>query len=147
MKLLATIGEHYRILSGREHTATCGSSMGGLFSIYIAWEHPEFARSHAALSSSFWATRNGSDTLEAIDRLRRLPRRDVRLWLDSGTQSAPGHGDDGMGDTQLAREALIEAGYAEGIDFQYYLDEEGFHSEASWAARLPMIFQFLFPTT
>ena len=44
------------------------------------------------------------------------------------------------------RDALIEAGYAEGIDFQYYLDEEGIHNESSWAARLPMIFQFLFPT-
>ncbi len=140
------VDRHYRTLNGREHKATCGSSFGGLFSIYIAWDHPEFARSHAALSSSFWATRNAADALVAIERLRSRPRRDVRLWLDSGRHSSPGHGDDGLGETLLAREALIEAGYTEGIDFQYYLDEEGIHSEASWAARLPMIFQFLFPT-
>ena len=140
------IGRHYRTLSSREHTATCGSSFGGLFSFYIAWEHSEFARGHAALSSSFWATRNAAGELEAIERIRSHPRRDIRLWLDCGRYSSPGHGDDGQAETLLAREALIEAGYAEGTDFQYFLDEEGIHSESSWAARLPMIFQFLFPT-
>lgn len=140
------IGRRYRTLSGREHTATCGSSFGGLFSVYIAWEHPEFARNHAALSTSFWVTRNTEGELEMIERIRRRPRLDIRLWLDCGNHSSPGEGDDGLIETLLAREALIEAGYAEGIDFQYYLDEEGIHSESSWAARLPMIFQFLFPT-
>ena len=43
------VAERYRVLSGREHTATCGSSLGGLFSIYIAWQHSDFARHHAAL--------------------------------------------------------------------------------------------------
>ena len=69
------IGRHYRTLSSREHTATCGSSFGGLFSFYIAWEHSEFARGHAALSSSFWATRNAAGELEAIERIRSHPRR------------------------------------------------------------------------
>ena len=91
-------------------------------------------------------TRNSAGGLVAIERIRSNTRRDIRLWLDSGKHSSPGHGDDGQAETLLAREALIGAGYAEGIDFQYYLDEEGIHSESSWAARLPMIFQFLFPT-
>ncbi len=138
---------HYRVLEGREHRAMCGSSMGGLFALYMAWEHPQFARHHAAISTSFWITRNPDGSLEAINRLRSLPRRDVRLWLDSGTRSAPGRGDDGMDDTRRARAALLEAGYVEGVDFQYYLDEGATHSEAAWAARLPLIFQFLFPAT
>ncbi|MCB0232815.1 MAG: hypothetical protein KDG58_01070 [Anaerolineae bacterium] len=67
------------------------------------------------------------------------------MWLDSGTRSAPDRGDDGMRDTLRARDVLLEAGYVPGVDFQYFLDEGGIHNEASWAARLPMIFQFLFP--
>lgn len=137
--------QHFRVLTGRDNTATCGSSMGGLFSLYIAWEHPDFARSHAALSTSFWITRAADGRLEAIERLRALPRRDVRLWLDSGTRSSPVRGDDGMGDTRRARKALLEAGYVEGVDFQYYLDEGATHSEAAWAARLPLVFSFLLP--
>lgn len=137
--------QHYRVLSGRDDTATCGSSMGGLFSLYMAWEYPDFAHSHAALSTSFWTTRSANGKLEAIERIRYLPRRDVRLWLDSGTRSSPFRGDDGMGDTRHARRALLEAGYVEGVDFQYYLDEGATHSEAAWAARLPLAFSFLLP--
>ena len=50
-----------------------------------------------------------------------------------------------MRDTLKAYDALLEAGYQPGPDFQYFLDEGGLHTEASWAARLPLVFQFLFP--
>jgi predicted alpha/beta superfamily hydrolase len=137
--------QNYRVLAGREHTATCGSSMGGLFSAYIAWERTEFARHHAVMSPSFWITQTASGKIEAVERLRTGQPRDIRLWLDSGTLSAPGYGNDDMFDTLAAREALLENGYSEGPDFQYYLDEGGRHTEASWAARLDRIFRFLFP--
>lgn len=139
------INSRYRTQPGREHTATCGSSMGGLFSAYIAWEHPEFARHHAILSPSLWMTRDEAGDLQAIGRVRNGGRPDVRLWLDSGTLDAPGRGDDGQQETQAMRDALLAAGYQAGPDFQYYLDEGATHSEAAWAARLPMVFQFLFP--
>ncbi|MCS6844993.1 MAG: alpha/beta hydrolase-fold protein [Caldilineales bacterium] len=146
-EVAAYVEQTYRALPDRDARATCGSSMGGLLSVYLAWEHPDFARHHAALSPSFWITRNPDGSMEAVNRLRSLPRRDVRLWLDSGTRSTPTRGDDGMRDTQLARAALLAAGYDEGRDFVYYLDEGAIHSETAWAARLPLIFQFLFPTT
>jgi predicted alpha/beta superfamily hydrolase len=145
-ELAPLVAARYRVMPGREHTATCGSSLGGLFSIYIAWEHSEFARHHAALSTSFWITRNRAGQMEAIERMRAWPRRDIRLWLDSGTWSSPGHGDDGQEETAAARCALLEAGYVEGRDFQVYVADGATHSEAAWAARLPLVFQFLFPT-
>ena len=139
------IRRHYRVLSGREHTATCGSSMGGLFSTYLAWERTDFAKHHAALSPSYWITRNFQGTLEVVERLRTGGRRDIRLWLDSGTLDTPNSGDDGRHDVLAARKALLENGYVEGQDFQYHVAEGATHSEASWATRLPLAFQFLFP--
>ncbi len=137
---------YYRILPGRENRATCGSSMGGLFSTYIAWEHPEFARHHAILSPAYSI---GHGLLprrnKHIERLRDSRQRDLRLWLDSGTRSTPTRGDDGMKATQAARDALLDNGYQLGLDFQYYLDEGAIHQEAAWAARLPKVFRFLFP--
>ncbi|GAB4578938.1 MAG: hypothetical protein Fur0022_16750 [Anaerolineales bacterium] len=130
---------HYRSLHGRENTATVGSSMGGLFSAYIAWDHPNFARHHAIMSPSFWITRNQEGALEMVEHFRHLERRDLRLWLDSGTQY------DGERDTRAARDALLENGYVEGPDFQYYLDRGAGHHEAAWAGRLGKVFQFLFP--
>ena len=130
---------HFRSLAGRENTATVGSSLAGLFSAYIAWDHPEFARHHALMSPSFWITRNQEGAMEIIEHFRYGERRDVRLWLDSGTNS------DGERDTRSARDALLENGYVEGPDFQYHLDKGAGHNEAAWAGRLSKVFQFLFP--
>lgn len=139
------IHQHYRILPGRENTATCGSSMGGLFSTYIAWEFPEFARQHALVSPAYHITANGQGTMEPIKRLRTGKPRDLRLWLDSGTQDRPGSGDDGRYQTLAARNALLQNGYVEGADFRYHLAIGASHNESAWTARLPLIFQFLFP--
>ena len=139
------IRQHYRVLPGRENTATCGSSMGGLFSTYIAWQFPEFARHHALVSPAFWTTANGQGKMEPVERLRTGQPRDVRLWLDSGTRDAPGRGDDGRYETIAARAALLQNGYVEGPDFHYYLAKGAVHKESAWAARLHLIFQFLFP--
>jgi predicted alpha/beta superfamily hydrolase len=139
------IQQTYRVLGGREQTATCGSSLGGLFSTYIAWEQPEFARHHAIMSPSYWLTRTPQDAFETIERLRQGPPRDLRLWLDSGTLDAPGRGNDGMPETLAARQALLDIGYQEGPDFRYYLAKGAIHHESAWAARLPLVFEFLFP--
>lgn len=141
------IAQRYRALTDRDHTATCGSSMGALFSHYLAWEHPDFARHHGILSPSYWATRNASGDMETLERLATSPKPDVRVWLDSGTggRDAPGPGDDNRFETIAAKEMLIANGYREGDDFVYLLFEEGTHSEGSWAARFDRVLTFLFP--
>jgi predicted alpha/beta superfamily hydrolase len=139
------VAKYYRAEQGREHTATCGSSMGGLFSLYMAWEHADFAQHHAALSTSFWITRNQQGKLTAVERLRQRPPRDIRLWLDSGSRDAPDVGDDGQQDTASARDALLENGYVQGHNLHYYLAEGSTHHESSWAARLDKVFRYLFP--
>lgn len=136
------VAAHYRVLPGREHTATCGSSLGGLFSAYLALEHPEFARHHGVLSASFWATERGGE-VEMFRRLQDAPVRDVRLWLDSGT--GEGDSDDNRAVTLAARKALLAAGYEEGRHFVYHLAEGAAHTEAAWAARFPAVLRFLFP--
>jgi len=140
------INDEYRVLSGREHTATCGSSMGGVFSTYLAFEHPEFARNHALLSPSYWTMYNQEGGLEVIDALKSLEAvPDLRLWLDSGTYDREDVGNDDRHNTTLFREALIEAGFVEGQNLRYFLDEGAVHHESSWSARLPEVFRFLFP--
>jgi len=139
------VNTHYRILQGPENTAVCGSSMGGLFTAHIALEAPDFANNYAIISPSFQLSRTKSGQLETVERLRNDLRQGLRIWLDSGTQSAPGYGTDNMHETRSAYEALREKGYKEGSDFQYFLDDGAGHNEEAWGARLPKIFQFLFP--
>ena len=139
------VTSHYRILKGPENTAVCGSSMGGLFTAHFALEAPDFANNYAIISPSFQLSRTKSGQLETVERLRVDLRQGLRIWLDSGTQSGPGFGTDNMRETRMAYEALRENGYVEGTNFQYFLDDGAGHNEEAWAARLPNIFQFLFP--
>ena len=118
--------------------------MGGLFSMYLAWEHSDFAQHHAVLSPSFWVTKTPEGQLEAIRRLQTTPPPDIRLWLDSGTKDNSGK-KDGMENTIIARDALLENGFSIGPNFQYFLDKGAQHNENAWAKRLPRILQFLFP--
>ncbi len=119
--------------------------MGGIFSLYIAWEHPEFARHCAALSPAFVMTTDARTGEGVLDRLQAGPRRDVRIWLDSGTQDSPGAGDDDQAETLAAWNTLLELGFTAGADLQYILDEGAIHHESAWANRLPGVFSFLFP--
>ncbi len=137
------IAATYRTLPGRENRATCGSSMGGLFSAYLAFDHPEFARSHGILSASFWITETRGGALQMLERLRGQKVQDVRLWLDSG--EGAGDSDDNRVVTLHARDALLEAGYEEGREFVYHLFPGATHSEAAWAERFPLVLRYLFP--
>lgn len=138
------ITKTYRALPGREHRATCGSSMGGLFSAYLAFDHPEFARSHGILSASFWITETREGRLQMLERLQGQPVRDVQLWLDSG--EGEGDSDDNRDVTLQARDALLGAGYEEGKHFTYQLFPGATHSEAAWAERFPQVLRYLFPS-
>ncbi len=143
--ILPFIEQNYRTLPGRENRAVCGSSMGALFALYMGWAMPDFARNIAALSTSFWITAPDDGEFAQSAWLARLAneRPDVRLWLDSGTNSADS--DDGMADTLLARDTLLSNGWTVGPDFQYFLAEGGTHSEHAWSARLDQVLRFLLP--
>lgn len=145
------IRSYYRVLDGREHVATCGSSMGGLFSAYIGFEESDFACSHAIMSPSFWITyhvdKTGNGSYEMIDRFRtRQLSQTLRLWLDCGSWgSAEGKGDDGLPLLLAARDALISNTFEIGKDFQVYIDQGALHNEIAWADRFDQVLCFLFP--
>lgn len=139
------VASRFRIRQGPEHTATIGSSMGGLFSTYLAWEHSDFARHHAIMSPSYWVTQTPDNRFKTIEYILNTPHPDIRLWLDSGTQNSPGRGYDAKFEVLAAREAMLARGFQEGENFHCFIDEEGIHDEASWGRRLNLVLPFLFP--
>lgn len=143
------INANYRTRTDRDNTALCGSSMGGLFTTYFAWESTSFARHHASVSPAYWITSLSGGAIESTIRLRTGAPRDVRMWLDSGTIDSFGQavsgGDDGMQDTVDARDAMLQNTYAIGPNLMHFVDYGASHSESSWSLRLDRIFLFLFP--
>jgi len=122
----------YRTLPGPEETAVLGSSLGGVVSFYLAWEHPEVFGMAGCLSSTFgWKD-------DLLARVAGEPRRPVRFYLDSGWPR------DNYEVTRAMRDRLAARGYAPGRDLFHLAYPEAKHDERAWAGRLHVPFQWFF---
>ena len=137
----------YRTLTGPEHTAVMGSSMGGLISFELCRRRPDVFGRGGCLSPHFtFAERmlgSGSDTpaiLRDIDFDAWLPR-EPRLWFDHGTESL-----DADYAPLLARVSawLERQGHVRGRDFVVKRYAGATHNEAAWRARLDDPLAFLY---
>lgn len=158
-ELMPRVNAGFRTLTGPEHTAVMGSSMGGLLSMYLVMHHPEAfgacgcVSTHLPLSESVVArvfpgavSTPTPDTVPYILRDiaagLRPPRR-TRYWFDYGTRGldstyAPTH--------EALRAWLLKQGLKEGTDFVVRRYDGATHNEASWRARLEDPLTFLFGT-
>jgi pimeloyl-ACP methyl ester carboxylesterase len=155
-ELMPRVNRSFRTLTGPEHTAVMGSSMGGLLSFYLVTRHPEvfgacgcvsthFPLSEAVVAEIFGRSTTGHpDTTPFIVRdIRaglRVPKG-TRYWFDYGTLSldsayGPSH--------EQVRQWLLRQGLVEGRDFVIRRYEGATHNEASWRARLEDPLTFLF---
>ena len=135
------IDADYRTLADRDHTATMGSSVGGLISFLLTWKHPEVFGQAACLSPAFLygAPDHAVKLVTQGDR----PRQPIRLYIDSGGRDIEARLKPGC-DQML--EALKKAGFTEGVDYVWYFDEEAGHNEAAWGRRAEQPLTFLFGT-
>jgi len=132
------IDHTYRTLPDRENTAMMGSSMGGLISFYMVWRYPEIFSKAACLSTSLqW---NYGAILKEIEEYDGSKKK-IKIYSDSS-----GGGSEGRSAPlyQKLNEILIAKGFQEGVDFEYYFDEAGDHSERSWATRAWRPLKFMF---
>jgi len=121
----------------REHTGVIGSSLGGLVSLYLGWEHPNVFGKVASLSGSFWIQRWVA-TLGP-----RPPPQPLTVYLDSGTVGGSSH--DSLEDTLRVRDRLLGIGYVLGKNLLHQVDNGASHNEQYWRARVHTALEFLFP--
>lgn len=130
--LKPVIDDKYRTLPDAENTATMGSSLGGVVSMFLGWEYPKVFGKIACLSSTFtWKD-------DLWTRIKEEARRDIRIYLDSGWPGDNFEVNRGMFDL------LQRQGYDVNSDVLYLAFPEAEHSEMDWATRLHIPFQFLF---
>jgi predicted alpha/beta superfamily hydrolase len=126
------VDRNYRTLTGKEHTAIMGSSLGGIASVVIAERYPHLFSKAGGMSSSFWWNKGAL--------ISGLPQGvPVRFYLDAGTE------DDGLDDTLRMRDAMLAKGYRNGVDLMFYKAEGARHNEASWSARVDKPLTWFFP--
>ncbi len=126
------VDANYRTLPDREQTAVLGASLGGVVSLHLGLRHPDVFGHVGCMSSTF----GYRDDLR--ERIAAQPRRDLRVYLDSGW---PG---DNYEVTLAMRDLLRERGYADGTDLCHVAFPNAAHDELAWSARLHQPLQFFF---
>lgn len=140
------IDRHYSVYTDAANTALMGSSMGGLISMYAISQYPEIFGSAACLSTH-WPGVAPSEDNPVPDAFFSYMRQHLpdpathRIYFDYGTATL----DAAYPPLQAkADEVMREKGY-NASNWQTLKFEGADHSEKSWAARLAIPFQFLFP--
>jgi predicted alpha/beta superfamily hydrolase len=138
----------FRTTGERDGTATIGSSMGGLISLYAFFERPDVFGAVGAVSPSVGFARGA-----LMDYLERARFVGGRIYVDVGTLEGRPRNRDLLdlrgspgGYVQLVRDVrdlLVRKGYREGRDLMYVEEEGAVHNEAAWAERLPRLLRFL----
>jgi predicted alpha/beta superfamily hydrolase len=135
------IDSDFRTRAGRDDTGLIGSSLGGLFSFYAAWNRPDVFGKAACLSSSFWWANRAM--IRVVDY---APPPRPLIYLDSGVAlSADEARQDGFHDTRSMHRALVRAGYTDGVDLHRLAFPGQYHSTGAWSARVAIPLQLLFP--
>jgi predicted alpha/beta superfamily hydrolase len=130
------VDARYRTLPDPANTGLGGSSLGGLVSLYLGLKHPDGFSRLAVMSPSVWWDRRA--ILRYVRDARPKPR--LRVWVDIGTREGRYHVDN----ARLLKAGLLKSGWIEGEDLHYEEVPGATHAEASWAARLDRVLEFLF---
>lgn len=160
-ELMPRIMEEFNVSHEVSDTAVCGSSLGGLFSIYAMIEYNDvFGKIGAVSPSLWWDDKVIFDMAADWEPEPPLPV----FWLDmghnegddsdldlqedsddsdSGFTTEPDESDP-LDNARDFRDLLGEIGFEEGEDFAYFEDAWGFHDEMSWGIRMDKILEFLF---
>ncbi|HEV3200298.1 MAG TPA: alpha/beta hydrolase-fold protein [Bryobacteraceae bacterium] len=134
------VDREYRTKRAALETAVGGSSLGGLVSLEAGLLYPRVFGKLAVISPSVWW--DGRSMLGMVQSYRSPVR--PRIWLDAGTEE----GDSPqqiLEDVRLLRNALLEKGWRDGIDLQYWEFPGAQHHEQAWAARFGMVLEYFFP--
>ncbi|MBV8603566.1 MAG: alpha/beta hydrolase [Pelomonas sp.] len=131
------IDAHFRSLPDAAHTAVGGSSLGGLISMWLALHHADVFGAALVVSPSVWWDERR--LLRDVAATQWPDARRPRVWLDIGTRE----GDGTVPDARALRDALRARGWSDAT--LAYLEAPGAtHDEASWAARVPAMLDFLY---
>jgi enterochelin esterase-like enzyme len=172
-ELMPYIQNNFRVLTGPNHTAFCGFSLGGLSAFDIVWHHPHLFGKVGVFSGSFWwrqkAYENHYD--DENDRImhrlvRRSPQSTVdspqlavqknqtlnpklQFWLQTGTEDEKDDRNnngviDSIEDTLDLIAELEKKGFRWGRDIRYVEVEGGHHDQATWSAIMPDFLRWAF---
>lgn len=132
----------YRTQTGREHTYTAGSSLGGVVSLELLSRYPQLFGGAGVVSPALWWADRAM--VKRVEAATWTVPPGTRVWLDMGTREGPpGQWGAYVVDARRLRDALAAKGLAEGKTLAYLEAEGAEHNEAAWARRAGDVLTFL----
>lgn len=128
------IDETYRTLPDRAHTYICGSSMGGLMSLYAACSYNSVFQRAACLSPSVWTNIEG--LLKSISHGQM--ENDTEIYMDYGSEELKNREI-----TPPALSAVVTMLMTKRVNLTFRIIPGGTHSEASWEKQIPIFMECL----
>lgn len=139
------IDADFRTRPEREYTGLCGSSMGGLISLFGFFHRRDVFGFAGLMSPSLWFA---DDAI--FDYVEWAPYVPGRLYIDAGTHELSAGGRRPRlrsrhyyGTVRRMYRRLVRKGYRPVHDVRYVEERLAQHREAAWARRLPEALRFL----
>ncbi len=136
-KVKPMIDSIYRTNPDRRHTFVGGSSMGGLISMMLVWEHSDIFSATICMSPAFQY--KNFDYIHKITSYNG-PKKDIKIYLDLGTVGLETQLEPGV---NAMVKALKTQGYLKNKDYFYLKENKARHFEADWARRFPKALTFI----
>lgn len=122
-----------RTKTGPQNTGIMGSSMGGIASLVLAWDHPEVFGKAASVSGAYQVEKQKFIN-EDLKRYRGKIEP-IRIYLDSGIVS--NGSDDGRVNTEAVANELRRIGWKDGENLMHFVDEPPLNAEQLKPFELP----------
>lgn len=132
--LKPAVDKQLRTLKDRKNTIICGSSMGGLMSLYGATVYNRFFNHAVCLSPSLWVA--PEKIYSMIDKSKL--NHETCIYIDYGSRELNNH--EGMKDILLHTTKLL---LDKNTNATLRIIQGGTHSEASWAKQVPVFMKLL----
>jgi len=136
-KVKPLIDATYRTKSDRKNTFVGGSSMGGLISMMLVWEHSEIFSGAICMSPAF-QYKNFDYVPKILSDKEQ--KKDIKIYLDMGTVGLETQLEPGV---NAMINALNAKNYINTKDYFYIKEQNARHFEAAWARRFPKAMIFL----
>lgn len=142
-EVMPFIKKRFPVSKNRADHIIAGSSMGGLMSFQMAFEHPDVFGGAICMSSAFHTKL--SDIMNKVKNSEHVPLN-VKFYIDTGEFELveEEHMDESIVTLyEQMVELLKQKGYREDINLKAYFHKGAKHHEKYWAERLDIPLKFL----
>jgi predicted alpha/beta superfamily hydrolase len=131
------IDQIYRTLTDPDHSAVLGSSMGGIISFHLGWEHSNVFSMVGCLSPAFLVDRN-----EIVKRVKKSKNKpDFKFTIQNGTEELEAELQPSI---NKMIKYLKKKGYKENTDYLYKIYDGNHHTQKAWAKQVNDTLLFFF---